>query len=59
MSRDYYGAKACGLSALLLRRPGPDGEAEMKEDGEDLSQVDVVPNLLEVVEWVKRKNMSP
>ncbi|EKM54098.1 uncharacterized protein PHACADRAFT_122837 [Phanerochaete carnosa HHB-10118-sp] len=53
---DYYGAKTCGLSALLIRRPGTDGEAEMKEPNEDLSGVEVVPSLIEVTEWVKRKN---
>lgn len=58
MSRDYNGAKACGLSALLLRRHGVDGEAEMKEEGEDLSGINVVPSLLHVVEWVKAENKS-
>ena len=57
-SRDYRGAKACGLSALLIRRPGPEGEAEMKEPNEDLTGVEVVPSLLDVVEWVKLKNSA-
>ena len=33
--RDYDGARAYGLSALLLRRSGPDGESERKEDDEE------------------------
>lgn len=52
---DYYGAKACGLSALLVRRSGPDGEAERKESDEDLTGVEVVRSLREVVEWVKAR----
>ncbi|KIP01962.1 hypothetical protein PHLGIDRAFT_96511 [Phlebiopsis gigantea 11061_1 CR5-6] len=56
LEADYYGARACGLSSLLVRRPGPDGEAERKEDGEDLTNVEVVQNLQEVVEWVKARN---
>ena len=55
--RDYNGARAYGLSALLLRRPGPDGDAERKEDDEDLSNVETVASLLHVVDWVKRRNL--
>ncbi len=53
---DYYGAKGCGINALLVRRPGKDGENEMKEDGEDLSDIKVVSSLQQVVEWVKQEN---
>lgn len=28
----------------------------MKEEGEDLKDVDVVPSLIQVVEWVKASN---
>ncbi|KAI0344604.1 HAD hydrolase subfamily IA REG-2-like protein [Trametopsis cervina] len=56
LKADYRAAKECGLSALLVRRSGKDGEAEMKEEGEDLSQVNVIASLQEVVEWVKQKN---
>jgi hypothetical protein len=55
---DYYGAKACGINALLVRRGGEDGESEMKEDGEDLSQVDIISNLQQVVEWVRHRNRA-
>ena len=44
------------MSALLLRRPGADGEAEMKEADEDLLGVEVIPSLMHAVEWVKQKN---
>lgn len=54
--RDYYGARNCGISALLLRRPGPDGESEAKELDENLTGVEVVPNLLDVVGWVQAMN---
>ncbi|KAH9894978.1 HAD hydrolase subfamily IA REG-2-like protein [Cubamyces lactineus] len=53
---DYQGAQACGLQALLIRRPGPEGDEERKEPGEDLTGVKVVPNLLQVVEWVQQQN---
>ena len=56
IGRDYFGVRDSGLAALLLRRPGPDGENEMKEEDEELAGVDVVPSLLDVVEWVKKQN---
>lgn len=55
---DYHGAKGYGINALLVRRQGEDGENEMKEDGEDLSKVDVVSNLQQVVDWVKQNNSA-
>ncbi|OSD03963.1 HAD hydrolase subfamily IA REG-2-like protein [Trametes coccinea BRFM310] len=53
---DYHGAKACGFEALLVRRPGPEGEEERKEPGEDLTNVQVVPSLSQVVDWVQQRN---
>ncbi|KAI0645440.1 HAD hydrolase subfamily IA REG-2-like protein [Trametes meyenii] len=53
---DYHGAKASGLEALLIRRPGPEGDEERKEPGEDLTDVTVVPSLARVVDWVQRQN---
>lgn len=53
---DYFGAKKSGFFALLVRRPGPDGEGEHKEPDEDLSEVEVVSSLQQVVNWVKAKN---
>ncbi|KZT65942.1 HAD-superfamily hydrolase [Daedalea quercina L-15889] len=53
---DYYGAKESGLEALLVRRPGPEGEGEAKEPDEDLTGVTVVPSLAKVVDWVQRRN---
>ncbi|KAH9929308.1 HAD hydrolase subfamily IA REG-2-like protein [Amylocystis lapponica] len=55
---DYFGAKDSGLNALLVRRPGADGESEMKEPDEDLTTIDTVPSLLHVVEWVRRRNIG-
>ena len=55
---DYYGATGYGINALLVRRQGEDGENEMKEDGEDLSDVDVVSGLQQVVDWVKQQNSA-
>ncbi|KAI0769665.1 HAD hydrolase subfamily IA REG-2-like protein [Trametes elegans] len=53
---DYNGATACGLKALLIRRPGPEGDEERKEPGEDLTNVVVVPGLSQVVDWVQQQN---
>ncbi|KAG1716631.1 hypothetical protein ID866_509 [Astraeus odoratus] len=53
---DYYGARDAGMHALLLRRPGPDGEGEHKEEGEDLRDVRVAPSLFAVLDWVKQRN---
>jgi len=55
---DYYGAKESGLDALLVRRPGADGEGEAKEADEDLSGVAVVSGLAQVVDWVQHKNAA-
>ena len=54
---DYRGAMACGLRALLVRRHGPDGEGERKDDNEDLTDVQFVTGLEEVAERVRRRNM--
>jgi len=53
---DYHGARAAGINALLLRRPGLEGKGERKEEGEDLTGVEVVTGLQGVVEWVKCRN---
>ncbi|KAI0633338.1 HAD hydrolase subfamily IA REG-2-like protein [Trametes polyzona] len=53
---DYFGARSSGFHALLLRRPGPEGEEERKEPDEDLTGVEVVPGLSHVVEWIQRRN---
>ena len=52
MSRDYVGASNIGIKALLVRRPGVEGEGEHKEAGEDLTGVSVVRSLSEVVDEV-------
>ncbi|KAI0063559.1 HAD-like protein [Artomyces pyxidatus] len=53
---DYEGAQNAGMHTLLLRRPGPEGEGERKEEGENLSGVRVVKGLDGVVEWVRDRN---
>ena len=52
MNRDYVGASNIGIKALLVRRPGVEGEGEHKEAGEDLTGVSVVRSLSEVVDEV-------
>jgi hypothetical protein len=46
------------MHALLLRRPGPEGEGERKEDDEDLTDVEAISGLWRVVEWVKARNRA-
>ncbi|KAF9237532.1 HAD-like domain-containing protein [Melanogaster broomeanus] len=53
---DYHGAQAAGMQALLMRRPGPDGDGENKEAEEDLRNVEVVPSLWGVLECVREQN---
>jgi len=53
---DYHGARAAGMHALLLRRPGLEGEGERREEGEDLTGVEVINGLGRVIEWVKMRN---
>lgn len=52
MNSDYLGASNVGIRALLVRRPGVEGEGEHKEPGEDLTGVPVVRGLSEVVDEV-------
>ena len=58
VSRDYFGASNVGIRALLLRRPGVDGEGEHKEPGEDLRGVSVIRGLSEVVGEVLRSKQG-
>lgn len=46
---DYNGALAAGFNALLLRRQGPDGHHEHKEMDEDISRVNVIHNLDDLI----------
>ena len=50
---DYNGATNAGLEALLLRRPGPEGEEAHKEEGEDLTGVRTIGSLSEIVDVVQ------
>jgi len=54
LEADYRGGAAAGLRTLLLRRLGPDGDGEHKEEGEDLGGVQVISSLMEVVNWVQK-----
>lgn len=44
------------MHALLLRRPGPEGEGERKEDDEDLTGIEAINGLWRVIEWVEARN---
>ena len=52
---DYYGAVGAGFHACLIRRPGPEGEQEAKEPGENLEGVRVIQSLEEVLRLVDSK----
>lgn len=52
---DFHGAKKARFEARLLRRPGPDGEQERKEPDEDLTTVEVIRGLGEVLNIVARQ----
>lgn len=53
---DYNGAKHAGVHALLVRRPGSDGKGEWKEPDENLTDVEIVKHLSEVVAWIAGTN---
>ncbi|KAI0081274.1 HAD hydrolase subfamily IA REG-2-like protein [Panus rudis PR-1116 ss-1] len=55
LEADYWGAKKAGICALLIRRHGAEGEEEHKEPDEDLTGVEVVHSLQEVVDRVRSK----
>jgi len=55
---DYHGARAAGMHALLLRRAGPEGDDESKDEGENLQGVQVVNDLLGVLKWVEQQTCS-
>jgi hypothetical protein len=45
------------MEALFLRRPTSDDDGSSKESSdEDLSNVQVISSLTQVVDWVKRRN---
>jgi len=44
------------MHALLLRRVGPEGDGEHKEEGEHLEGVQVVNDLWGVLTWVEQQN---
>lgn len=54
VSSDYFGAVGVGIKALLVRRPGVEGEGEHKDPGENLAGVSVVHGLSGVVDQVLR-----
>lgn len=56
---DYRGALAAGMRALLLTRPGPDGErAHKASNTSEEAPADVVEDLESVIRWVKDYNRA-
>ncbi|KIM40179.1 hypothetical protein M413DRAFT_73692 [Hebeloma cylindrosporum] len=53
---DYHGGVNAGFNTLLLRRPGPEGEHEHKDENESLEGVKVIHGLEEVIPWVQERN---
>ncbi|KAF8513027.1 HAD hydrolase subfamily IA REG-2-like protein [Hysterangium stoloniferum] len=54
---DYHGARQAGLHALLLRRPGPERVGEQREADEDLSNIQTVQSLSDVVTWMRQRDV--
>jgi FMN phosphatase YigB (HAD superfamily) len=50
---DYNGAVAAGMKALLLRRPGLDGEQAHRHPQDQVDAVQTVKDLGEVIHWMK------
>ncbi|KAF8633393.1 hypothetical protein AX17_004564 [Amanita inopinata Kibby_2008] len=55
---DYEGAKRAGMQALLLRRPGSEGDQAHKDENESLQGVGVVRGLDEVIWRVRECNRT-
>jgi hypothetical protein len=57
---DYIGADNAGLHALLLQRPGSDGEGKQKGSALDLRgrNLGVVKDLYGVTAWVEKRNAT-
>lgn len=56
---DYFGATSAGLHALLLRRPESRDDEERKEPSADLTGVQTIQSLYEVVAWLSQRNGNP
>ena len=54
--RDYETPKACGMNALILKRPGTSGHARPTYSDEAIEgqKTDVISSLTEVLEWIRR-----
>jgi len=61
LESDYYGAKAAGMHALLLRRVSDDSEpgVHQTESEEALQGVEVVRSVRSVLRWVRERNNQP
>lgn len=56
LEADYGGAVAAGLEGRLVRREGEWSDGAVRVAGEDLSGVDVITSLSEVLEEVRLRN---
>jgi len=55
---DYHGANSAGLEARLIRRKGEWSDGAVRNSEEDLSGVESIKDINELVEEVKRRNQS-
>ncbi|KAE9411368.1 HAD-like protein [Gymnopus androsaceus JB14] len=53
LDADYRGAINAGMKALLLRRPGPEGEQAHVEANEDLQDVKVIQGLDRILDYTE------
>jgi len=53
LESDYNGAVAARMNALLLRRPGPDGQQAHRHPQGQVDAVQTVKDLGEVIHWMR------
>lgn len=56
MSSDYLGAKGAGLEGRLIRRTGEWSDGAARKADEDLSEVETIGSLADIVDEVRRRN---
>lgn len=58
LSSDFYGATSTGIEARLIRRPGEWSDGAVRDAKEELSGVNIVSSLQDIINEVKQRNIS-
>ncbi|ADV25538.1 hypothetical protein I315_04707 [Cryptococcus gattii Ru294] len=58
LKADFYGATSTGIEARLIRRPGEWSDGAVRDAKEELSGVNIVSSLQDIVNEVKQRNIS-